>query len=211
MQSQRSSTSKKLCRYCVNLSEIPDIWLSGLKSKEQIRGILSHPQATGLRWWHPWKGGNSKITIFRIDRYMYCQTDSLCRGNWPCWVKICFRAKLTSSQSFWLFFAANFENCQDQVGQIIVQMNELELPAHQDIYFQFLKSRLPIFNSAICKKRMFALENNMINNAFFKSSNFNVGNLQLQTKNMLKPNKHRNLCLFFNNCNQNTLGFDSFH
>ena len=105
---------------------------------------------------------------------MYCQTIVYIGVVDPAESKFVLGLSLLLHSHFDSFLRQISKISQDLVAQIIGQMNELELPAHQDIYFQFLKSRLPIFNSAICKKRVFALENNMINSANFKSSNFKL-------------------------------------
>ena len=115
------------------------------------------------------------------------------------------------------FLRQTLKISQDLVAQIIGQMNELKLPAHQDIYFQFLKSRLPIFNSVISKKRMFAFENNMINSANFKSSNSKLiqpeecRQSSASNKKYAEAQQAQKFLPIFNNRNQNTLGFDFLH
>ena len=86
------------------------------------RGVFSHPRVTKFRGWHPWKGDNSKFKISKI--YRFWQTDSLHRGNWPCWVQIWhyFWARPTPSLSFWLFLSKTWKKSEKLVGQIVSQI-----------------------------------------------------------------------------------------
>ena len=86
------------------------------------RGVFSHPRVTEFRGWHPWKGDNSKIEIYKICRFW--QADSLHRSNWPCWVQIWpyFWARPTPSLSFWPFLSKTWKFSEKLVGQIVSQI-----------------------------------------------------------------------------------------
>ena len=110
MQSQQSSTSRKLCRYCVNLSEIPDIRPSGLKSKERIRGAFIHPLATKLRRWHLWKWATPKLKFLELADTCIVKKIVNTGVIDPAESKFVLGLRLLLHSHFWLFFAENFES-----------------------------------------------------------------------------------------------------
>ena len=102
--------------------------LKGVQHAPINRGVFSHPRVTKFRGWHPWKGDNSKFKISKI--YRFWQTDSLHRGNWPCWVQIWhyFWARPTPSLSFWLFLSKTWKKSEKLVGQIVSQIRPCYAP-----------------------------------------------------------------------------------
>ena len=65
---------------------------------------INHHSETCTDWSQaPKKGTTKNLNISMLQGY--CQTDSLSKGNWPCWVQLWpyFRARSTPSLSFWFF------------------------------------------------------------------------------------------------------------
>ena len=93
-------------------------------SVEHCSGVFSHPRVTKFRGWHPWKGDNSKFENLKI--YRFWQTDSLHRGNLPCWVQI--QVQIIFGLGLLLhchfnYFCRNFEKRSEKlVGQIVGQI-----------------------------------------------------------------------------------------
>ena len=116
------------------------------------RGVFSHPRVTKFRGWHPWKGDNSKFKISKI--YRFWQTDSLHRGNWPCWVQIWhyFWARPTPSLSFWLFLSKTWKKSEKLVGQIVSQIRPC-LHVHKS--FPQKAAGLATYDSLSPKLRLF--------------------------------------------------------
>ena len=78
----------------------------------------------------------SKMMTCKLHRF--CQTGSLYRGNWPCWVQFWpyFWAKLTPSLLFWFFFPKfstqsqhKMANCQSNtMSQVFLSLRSLGPP-----------------------------------------------------------------------------------